>query len=202
MIKTIFFDLGNVIFSVDKDCAIREIARFLKIKESVVRDIAESSMERDFEMGRFSAVEYLNLLRQEYNITEPVSIEKLIDVWQKPFKPIPDVFEVIAMLKPQAQLVILSNTNELHIRAVRRLSSILNDFDKRIFSYEVGARKPDARIYYEALRIAESSAEESIFIDDLPENVQAARAVGIKSHQFTGVAGLKNFLTDAGFYLN
>jgi putative hydrolase of the HAD superfamily len=57
-------------------------------------------------------------------------------------------------------------------------------FDLLVISAEVGLMKPDARIYRLALEKSASLAEESVFIDDLPANVEGARAVGMTGIQF------------------
>ncbi|RKY58725.1 MAG: hypothetical protein DRP96_08020 [Candidatus Neomarinimicrobiota bacterium] len=98
-------------------------------------------------------------------------------------------------------MILLSNTNDLHIRAVRLKTDILNEFDDLVLSYQVGTRKPDKAIYQKALNIAGQSPENCLFIDDLPENVRAARDVGIRSHQYQNIHELKTFLLEAGLSL-
>ena len=201
MIKTIFFDLGNVLIHVDKERAIREIAKLSGLDLNTVKQIAESNLEKEFEKGYFSAGEYIDKLQREYGILTDVTLDHLIDIWQQPFEIIPEVWELIPVLKKQARLVLLSNTNDLHIRAVRKKYSILDELDNLVLSYEVGSRKPEEQIYREALKIEDSLPEESIFIDDLHENVVAAQRIGIRSHQFRHVEGLRTFLQESGFSL-
>lgn len=201
MIKTIFFDLGNVLIHVDKERAIREIARLPGLNLNIVKQISESNLEEEFEKGHFSADEYIDKLQREYGILTDVTLDRLIDIWQQPFEIIPEVWELIPVLKKQARLVLLSNTNDLHIRAVRKKYSILDELDNLILSYEVGSRKPEEQIYRAALKIEDILPEESIFIDDLHENVVAAQLIGIRSHQFQHVEGLRTFLQESGFSL-
>ncbi|MBU4445613.1 HAD family phosphatase [bacterium] len=201
MIKTIFFDLGNVLIHVDKERAIWEIAKLPGLNLNTVKQIAESNLEKEFEKGYFSADEYIDKLQREYGILINVTLDHLIDIWQQPFEIIPEVWELIPVLKKQARLVLLSNTNDLHIRAVRKKYSILDELDNLVLSYEVGSCKPEEQIYREALKIEDSLPEESIFIDDLHENVVAARLIGIRSHQFQHVEGLRTFLQESGFSL-
>jgi HAD superfamily hydrolase (TIGR01509 family) len=202
VVDTIFFDLGNVLIDINKTRLFGEIVHRLEIPEASVREIAESDLEQDFEKGDFGIDEYILRLRRDYHITAALSADLLIDVWEKAFSPNPRMLELVAMLKRQAQQVILSNTNALHIRAVRRLSPCLDEFDRHVFSYEVGVRKPDPRIFQRALKIAGTTAARSLFIDDLPENVAAASRLGIKSHRFIGVEDVKVFLSGAGFRLD
>jgi putative hydrolase of the HAD superfamily len=129
MIKTIFFDLGNVLIHVDKERAIREIAKLPGLDLNTVKQIAESNLEQEFEKGYFSADEYIDKLQREYGILTDVTLDYLIDIWQRPFEIIPEVWELIPVLKKQARLVLLSNTNDLHIRAVRKKYSILDELE-------------------------------------------------------------------------
>lgn len=57
-------------------------------------------------------------------------------------------------------------------------------FQYSMFSCEVRLRKPDAKIYRKILELMEVEAKETIFVDDLLENIAGAEAVGIKGIQF------------------
>lgn len=63
-------------------------------------------------------------------------------------------------------------------------------FDAQVFSYEVGALKPDPRPYRAILAALGVEAAETLFIDDAPANVAGARAVGMRVHLFRGVEEL------------
>jgi epoxide hydrolase-like predicted phosphatase len=57
-------------------------------------------------------------------------------------------------------------------------------FDKMIISAEVGAAKPDPKIYHIALEQLEVSPNEAVFVDDFLENIEACEKVGIKGIHF------------------
>jgi len=199
--QTLFFDLGNVIVHVNKERAIREIAKLPGMSLELVQRIALSQAEIEFETGLLNTVDYLDKIHRQFEIPNGITEEKLIRIWQKCFEPIPDVIEIIPILRQQARLILLSNTNDLHIRAVRLKTDILNEFDDLVLSYQVGTRKPDKAIYQKALDVAGQSPENCLFIDDLHENVRAARDVGIRSHQYQNIHELKTFLLEAGLSL-
>jgi len=202
MIKTIFFDLGNVLVHVDKELAIREIANLPGLDLNRVMQIAASNIETAFEKGLFSIEGYIGKLQQQYNVLHDITVEQLVMIWQKPFVINQPVWKLVPTLKRQAAVILLSNTNELHIRAIEAKYSLLKELDNAVLSFRVGARKPEEQIYREALKIAAADPDECLFIDDLPENIAAARQLGIHSHRFESVEGLKTFLMDFGFYLN
>jgi HAD superfamily hydrolase (TIGR01509 family) len=58
--------------------------------------------------------------------------------------------------------------------------------------------KPSPAMYQAALEATGSRAEECFFTDDRAENVEAARALGIRAEVFRGQAALEEALRDAG----
>ena len=57
-------------------------------------------------------------------------------------------------------------------------------FQYSIFSYEVGLKKPDQRIYEKILSLMKVEAAEAVFVDDFLENIECANVVGIHGVQF------------------
>jgi HAD superfamily hydrolase (TIGR01509 family) len=95
------------------------------------------------------------------------------------FTAIPPMIELHAGLHRRGiQTYIFSNTNDLAIEHVRRNFPFFRDFDGYIFSYEVGAMKPDAKIYAALEKLAGRRGAEILYIDDRPENVAAGAARG------------------------
>ncbi len=72
-----------------------------------------------------------------------------------------------------------------HLRA---LPGFLDRFDHVTYSYEIGSVKPQAGIYRYSLAGLGIAANEALFLDDRPENVAGAEAVGIHSIQWTSRA--------------
>ena len=73
----------------------------------------------------------------------------------------------------------------------------LGDYLKFTFtSCFMGIRKPDPRIYRNALGIRGTAPEKCLFIDDRLENVAAAAAVGMRALRFTGADALRRDLED------
>jgi HAD superfamily hydrolase (TIGR01509 family) len=71
-------------------------------------------------------------------------------------------------------------------------------FDAQVFSYQVGALKPDPRTYRAALQALGVAPDEAVFIDDAPDNVDGARALGIDAILFRGVPALMDALRVRG----
>ena len=81
------------------------------------------------------------------------------------------------------QLILLSNTNEIHIDWVKENVPFFNDFkncfDAFYLSHEINFRKPDANIYEFVLNNHQLKPEECLFIDDTVANTEAAKQLGI-----------------------
>jgi putative hydrolase of the HAD superfamily len=82
------------------------------------------------------------------------------------------------------RLAILSNAPHEVANAIDG-ASWFADFVPRLFSCRVGMIKPEAGIYAAALTALDAIAEEVFFLDDRPENVSAARRIGMQAHLFS-----------------
>lgn len=94
---------------------------------------------------------------------------------------------------------ILSNMGDSVLESVEREFDWLQSFDALVWSFQLGVAKPDPAIYRHMLKQLGTAAGETLFIDDKPVNVDAARAVGMKALEFTSVAGLRADLAANGF---
>jgi putative hydrolase of the HAD superfamily len=81
--------------------------------------------------------------------------------------------------KSGIKTAVLSNVSEPYARRHFRLGHY-QIFDYLILSHIVGIRKPDVRIYYHALSVVNVKPHESVFIDDLKENIEVAENLGMK----------------------
>ena len=94
-----------------------------------------------------------------------------------------------------ASLSLLSN-------APRDLARVLTDhpalrnFDHLLFSSQLGVAKPDPAAFEAAVERLSRPREQIVFIDDRPENVEAARRVGLRAVQFTSAARLRTELCE------
>jgi putative hydrolase of the HAD superfamily len=110
-----------------------------------------------------------------------------------------------AMLAWQLQLkerglrtAILSNISDNVLESVEREFDWIHRFDVLVWSYQVGLAKPDPAIYRHTLNELGTRPEETLFIDDKRENVEAARALGMQALQYSSVERLRADLIAAG----
>src|SRR5690606_36888530 len=90
-------------------------------------------------------------------------------------------------LRPYYDLVLLSNTNDIHEAAFTKLLQENNNiqlshfFDKVYFSHRIGLRKPDAAVFEKVLTDNQFRASETLFIDDSPQHIESAKNLGIQT---------------------
>ena len=111
------------------------------------------------------------------------------------------LLDFLRSLRPERKVGLISNAWS-GLRAVITSLNFEDVFDEMIISAEVGLMKPDPRIYHLALEKLGVQPGESVFLDDMLVNVEAARSVGMSAIQFTQpektLEELKQFLIDTG----
>lgn len=97
------------------------------------------------------------------------------------------------------QTAILSNMGDSVMESILEKFAWVTDFDVLIWSYQHRVVKPDAEIYQLLLEKLGTAPEETLFLDDKLENVEAARRLGIQGLQFSTVEQLRQDLITSGF---
>jgi putative hydrolase of the HAD superfamily len=93
---------------------------------------------------------------------------------------------------------ILSNMGEDLLKYMRQEFGWLGRFDHHTWSCELNIAKPDPAIYLHTCKKLGVTPEQSLFIDDKPENIAAAESVGMAAIQFSTVAALREELERRG----
>jgi putative hydrolase of the HAD superfamily len=198
MIKAILFDFGNVIAYFDHRRASRRLAAYTDLPEAeVYARLFTGALHHDYESGRMTTEEFMRRAAAECLLSCPEC--DFAPGYADMFWPNPEVCELIPRLKPAYRLVLVSNTNDLHVRQFRgQFRDVLGHFDALVLSHEVGARKPSPEIYEAAREAARCEPAEGVFIDDLPANVAAAVELGWHGIVYTGGDDLRPRLAALG----
>jgi len=179
------FDFGNVLVDLHYDRfyeAFEAIAN-IDLRQGPVPDDLNTALIR-YEKGLISDDAFLWVI-QQYN--PGVSPRVLVDVWNSMLGSIPEHrLSMLVSLSANWRVFLLSNTNNLHIRHIRKYLSDsygIRDFEHRFFemvfySHELKMRKPDTEIYRHVQNRIELSPERILFIDDRADNTEAARLSG------------------------
>jgi putative hydrolase of the HAD superfamily len=103
-----------------------------------------------------------------------------------------------ALQKAGVKTAILSNMGDVNLAYMRKHFDWLTGFTWLTWSCELLTAKPDPAIYQHTLEKLGVAAHEAIFVDDIPANIAAARALGIDGIQFTSVEQLRRDLEARG----
>ncbi len=181
--KYFIFDIGNVLVDFDFKKLLCQIAEDsgLPVEPPTERDL---EMHHAVEEGVISDQEFVDYLNEAKGLAW--TVDTLIGVWQKMFTVNPAgrklFLDSIARGLP---VYTLSNIAEHHIEAIERNWPGFFDGATGLFlSYEIGVRKPDAKIYSHLLENLGIEGKQCLFLDDRADNVEAACAAGIQAHQF------------------
>lgn len=181
---TIIFDFGNVLIDLDSSRFYKNVEQLLSLESPEEWDTLREWMLR-YETGSISTDLFINKLIK----ISPQSVQArdIIQVWNSMLIGIrPETLELLKALKMRYRTYILSNTNALHIdwvldhlETVHNLKSFETEYLSGVFySHELQMRKPNAEIYEYVMSSVGNSPQEILFIDDLKENVEAARNTG------------------------
>ncbi len=186
MIQLFVFDLGRVILPFEH----RPIASKLWQKskrsatlkpEDIFDDLfdLENGVVNRYEEGLSSSEEFFLEVRNRYGLD--LEFEEFKEIWNNIFWGSPEVNEIIVYLKAKGYpIFLLSNTNELHFAHIIERFPIVNLLDEWILSFEVGAKKPNKRIYDAIFEKTDVERKKVLYIDDIDAYVAAAKMWGIQ----------------------
>lgn len=198
MIRAVLFDLGQVLVPFDLGRGLRALAPYCPHPpQEIQRRIASSGLVRPFEEGRIAPEEFAHRLGELLDLS--IGYEQFCELWSSIFLPetlVPET--LVESLARRYRLLLVSNTNAIHYSMIEQRYAILRHFHDRVLSYEVGALKPDPRIYQEAVRRAGCEPSECFYTDDIPEYVEAARRLGMIAVQFLSAGQLARELASHG----
>jgi len=182
-IRLIISDFGGVICTLDYRIFCRRLARRIgRDAEEIYAAVYDGDLHAKFEQGRLSGPEYHRRVMERFGAEVPYA--EFFPMYGDIFTEIPGTGALLRRLHTRYPLYLLSDTNEIHFGYVKETVEALRLFDQCIVSYEVGAMKPEPRIYQEATRRSGFAAGECVFIDDRPGNVDGAKRVGMHAFQF------------------
>lgn len=181
--KYFLFDIGNVLTNFD----------FPKLLQAYADDSGrplspqtemDDHMYNQVEKGLLSEEDYVAYLNDAKGLNW--TTDNLHLAWQEIFS----LNETGNRLYDKAResdagVYTLSNIADYHVRAIENnWNGFFEGTTGLFFSYRMGVRKPDPRIYEMALQDLGVPGDQCFFIDDLADNVAEARKWGIDAHQF------------------
>ncbi len=202
MIKALIFDFGNVFLNLGIEKSMKDTLKSFQLDSFSEEMYAINYL---YEQGLLSTDEFLEFY---LGLFPELKKEEIIQLWNSVLKDFPSYrlkFIQNLALEKKYKLILLSNTNELHIdwviNNVPFYDTFKNSFDNFYLSHEIGLRKPDAAIFEYVLNQNHLKAKDCLFIDDTKEHILGASKLGIhtwninpKTEDITNLFNVKNHL--------
>ncbi len=190
--KNIIFDLGGVILDIDENVVYKELEKMgIEISE-LAHSKEFMEILSKFDTGIYTAATFRKKTKQFIG-QEKMTDEKFDSIWNAMLLDIPrERIEAIEKVKKHYKIYLMSNTNVIHYDLYVRdlqLRFGYNEFDelfnKSYFSFAEHLEKPDPRFFELILDHEHLLPEETLFIDDTAENIEAAKSLGINTYHIS-----------------
>ena len=196
-VRAVISDLGKVLLEFDHMISCRAVSDRCGLgPEEVYERIFRSDPAVEYELGRISSEAFADRVRKILGLD--AGREEIRRWWTEIFEPMDEMEELVRSLAGRYSLVLLSNTNPWHFEFCLERFPVVGLFDAYALSYRVGRRKPAPEIFGEAVRLAGCAPGECVYIDDIPEYVEAASALGLQGIPFESPALLRETLLRLG----
>ncbi|MDF9824200.1 HAD superfamily hydrolase (TIGR01509 family) [Breznakia sp. PF5-3] len=180
MIKNIVFDIGNVLLEFKP----AEHFKDIKNANQVCTYIFNSSAWEAYDLGLKSLDEVKAELIMNCKVYKN-EINELLSRWTEVLKP-KGTIPFIKLFKEKGYSVyLLSNLSLDAANYIEANFSLFHDVDGYVLSYLEHQVKPNAEIYKTLANRYDLKFEETLFLDDLKANVEAAKALGMKVIHYT-----------------
>ena len=196
--KVIFFDVGNVLLYFSHEKMFEQIAEVCETDLPAIKEFfTTDDLQLRYESGQITTDEIF--FRLSAVAGRPLNSDDVHKALSEIFYLNDAILPLIGDLrKCNIKLVILSNISEAHHNYIDQQYGLFDPFDDMVLSYQVGAVKPDPKIYEKALAVAECKPDECFYTDDISTYIDAAREFGIDAEVFTGAGALRKQLRKRG----
>lgn len=184
--QVLLFDLGKVLLSFSHDLMCEQVGRRCGVSATQAREVLfATDVHWPYEKGEITTAQVVQRLESRFSVT--LDPQQIVDDLGDIFRLNAGMMPILSGLKAAGwRTGILSNTCDAHWTVARRKFSFLEHFfDFFVTSFEAGEIKPFPGIYQSAAKIADCDARDILFVDDLLENVEAAREAGMDAVLYT-----------------
>ena len=201
-ITTIVFDIGGVLLDIHPERTYQYISDSTDINIDVVKNRFPWDAHDEYERGNLTNKEWFFAFRD--SLPQPCCLKE-IDFWKGWSLLLGKEKETVKLLSVLSQSYstwLLSNTNPKHIQdEIEKKYLFPSLVDGAIYSFDTRYRKPEKNIYNFLLKKSKSQPDQCVFIDDLIENVETARLVGMHAIHFINYNLLLEELEDLGVHI-
>lgn len=207
-IRTILFDFGNVLIDIDIPHAKAKLESLMRL------DLPAKAVERHLvqliHQYETSAIDTDGFINGILKFAQPeVRSEDVVEAWNSMLIGMPRYrLAMLEAIKDNVTLMLLSNTNALHIEWVHNHMVNMHgiaDFERRYFhgvfySHLIRLRKPQPEAFQFVMNNAYVTPSSTLFIDDVPENIRTAKRLGFKTWLFEPEDEIAVVMREAGYY--
>lgn len=188
MIKTIIFDLGGVIITIDQAEALRRFTALgLHDADKWLDPYTQKGIFGALESGQISAEDF----RRELGLLvgREVTMAECNHAWQGYAKDVPqrNLDALLRLRQEGYRVILLSNTNPCMMAWAMSEAfdghghALSHYFDACYLSFQMKVMKPDEQFFRRVLMAERAIPHECLFVDDGPRNVDAASQIGINT---------------------
>lgn len=195
----LLFDLGRVVIDVDFDKTLACWAGHAGCEPSLlVSRFGPGEAYKRHETGEIDDAEFFAALRASLGIS--ISDVQFLEGWNAIFAgEMPGIAPLLERAAKRLPLYAFSNTNQSHVaHFTTAFAGVLGHFREVFVSSTIGLRKPNAAAYDHVVKAIGVPAERIVFFDDLAENIEGARARGLKAIQVRSSDDVAHALTALG----
>ncbi len=200
-IRAVVFDLGGVILRTEDPAPRARLEARLGLAPGQAEYLVfNSPMGRRAQRGEITTEELWQWVGQELGL-DPAGLAAFRQAFWAGDRVDAELVDLIRRLRGRYQTALLSNAFDDLRRVLHRELGIADAFDVVVISAEEGIMKPDPAVYRRVLDRLGREAEECVFVDDFPHNVEAARALGFHAIHYTPGLDLSAALAELGVTL-
>ncbi len=195
-VRIVLFDLGGVLVQLRGISAMKELAGIENDNELWHRWLT-CRWVQSFESGLCSQEDFARGIIDDWAL--PVGPLAFLDDFASwVVGPYAGAEDLVQQVKAAVAVSCFSNTNELHWVGKASAWPIVQLFDHRFLSYQMGMAKPDRRAFEHVSQQLNVPSDRVLFLDDNILNTRAAEAVGFRTASVSGVDEARRALVDAG----
>lgn len=183
-IKNVILDLGGVIVDLDIQASIQAFAKIMVRPVSTIEEAIEKlrPLMHAMDVGEMDSKTFISIMKSQCH--PGVTDQEIVDAFNQIIRLPYHRLEFLIELRKHCRVFLLSNIGDIHWMETLRKSEELNVdftscFDETFLSYKMKLAKPDIRIYQKLIESTGIIPGETLYIDDLPDNIKAGQEVGL-----------------------
>lgn len=184
MIRNIIFDMGNVLLDYNPDVSLQQFCKSDHARAIIKKELFLGEEWRQGDLGYITNEQRYEGVSKRVPEEYHSELRQVVDHWDICMIPLVGAKEFVNRMKEEGyHLFVLSNASTEFYQYFPRQFE-MEIFDGIVVSSDLHIVKPDVRIYQHLLTIYQLKAEECLFIDDVPVNIEASRKVGMNGFVF------------------